>query len=159
MISALNGLAGLALLKNSAAFAVERYREALKEVEKAQSEGVKTDSLLQMHTLHNLDDVLKNYQSYVDTSNPGIENAGSGNSSSGNAGSGNAGSGNTGFRDTASVSGHTAVGHTLEDGKLKEKELVLRDRYCVEQTAMVAMAEDKYRCVCMYVSMYVCIYV
>ncbi len=33
------------------------------------------------------------------------------------------------------------------------------DHILVEQTAMVAMAEDKYRCVCMYVSMYVCMYI
>ncbi len=32
------------------------------------------------------------------------------------------------------------------------------DHILVEQTAMVAMAEDKYRCVCTYLYMYVCMY-
>lgn len=58
VVSALNGLAGLCLVKDEAPAAVERYREALRLVKSAQHEEIRTDPLQELHTLYNLNEVL-----------------------------------------------------------------------------------------------------
>lgn len=57
-IAALNGLAGIHIIREEYVEAVEKYREVLKSVED-HSPHIKTDKLQQLHTLHNLAEILE----------------------------------------------------------------------------------------------------
>ncbi|GLV41293.1 uncharacterized protein CBL_04817 [Carabus blaptoides fortunei] len=61
VIAALNGMAGILLLQERSLDAVEKYREALCFVSQYDKEAfIKVDKLQQIHTLHNLSEVLGN---------------------------------------------------------------------------------------------------
>ncbi|XP_067124798.1 E3 ubiquitin-protein ligase SHPRH [Centruroides vittatus] len=61
-IAALNGLAGIHIIREEYVEAVEKYREVLKSVED-HSTHIKTDKLQQLHTLHNLAEILEGRKS------------------------------------------------------------------------------------------------
>ncbi|GAQ81004.1 hypothetical protein KFL_000680200 [Klebsormidium nitens] len=55
MVSSLNGLGGLALIEGDRPAAIKAYREALGVVEENEvKDGIRTDPLQKLHTLHNL---------------------------------------------------------------------------------------------------------
>lgn len=58
IVASLNGLAALDIIKGDYSEAVDKYREVLRSVEE-HKENFKTDSLQQLHTLHNLSEVIQ----------------------------------------------------------------------------------------------------
>ena len=58
LIFSLNGLAGLLLLQGKRKEASEAYREALRHIRESKERKVETDPLLQIHTMHNLLELL-----------------------------------------------------------------------------------------------------
>ncbi|KAK3576517.1 hypothetical protein CHS0354_034193 [Potamilus streckersoni] len=57
LVAAINGLAGLHIIKGEYVEAVERYREVLRSVEE-HKEQLRTDDLQLLHSLHNLHEIL-----------------------------------------------------------------------------------------------------
>ncbi|KAI0211430.1 E3 ubiquitin-protein ligase SHPRH [Lamellibrachia satsuma] len=63
-VAALNGLAGLHIIKQEYSEAAEKYRSVMRSVEEHKDE-LRTDELQQLHTLHNMDELLKGHGSAV----------------------------------------------------------------------------------------------
>ncbi|RXG53492.1 E3 ubiquitin-protein ligase SHPRH [Armadillidium vulgare] len=58
IVASLNGLAALDIIRGNYGEAVSKYREVLRSVEE-HKKNIKTDSLQQLHTLHNLSEIIQ----------------------------------------------------------------------------------------------------